>query len=193
MKASTCEVAQGLRYLVRFPNREVRASLTEALLFACSPDPGQVVTQTGRLPDLLAAADFSGIKTLFTSHSASIPHDWFRHNKIARAEGYYASVFYTFFASFGLDTIPEDTSSNGRLDMAVRLPDAVWLFEFKMVDDEPDGSALQQVKDRGYADKYRADNVPIHLVGIEFSRNQRTIVSFDTQTISASPNRQREP
>ena len=182
---ATREVTQGLRYLLRFPNREVRASLTEALLSACSPDPGQVVARTGRLPDLLEAADFAGIEELFTSHFASIPHDWYRKNEIAQAEGYYASVFYAFFASLGLDTIPEDTSSFGRLDMAVRLPEAVWLFELKMVDDEPEGSALRQIKDRGYADKYRADGLPVHLVGVEFSRARRNVVAFDAETISA--------
>jgi len=38
------------------------------------------------------------------------------------------------------------------------------------------------LQDRGYADKYRADG-PVHLIGVEFSRDSRNIVGFDTQTI----------
>jgi hypothetical protein len=71
----------------------------------------------------------------------------------------------------------------------VRLPGHVYLFEFKVVDDgasvgsAPVGTALAQIKDRGYADKYRATGVPIHLIGIEFSKTQRNITRFDAQTI----------
>jgi PD-(D/E)XK nuclease superfamily len=56
---------------------------------------------------------------------------------------------------------------------------AVWLFEFKVVELVPDGKALQQLQDRGYAEKYRARGEPIHLIGVEFSRATRNVVGFD--------------
>ena len=40
------------------------------------------------------------------------------------------------------------------------------------------GSALQQITERGYADKYR-DGRELYQVGIEFSREQRNIVGFE--------------
>lgn len=44
--------------------------------------------------------------------------------------------------------------------------------------------ALQQLQDRGYADKYRAPGAgPIHLIGVAFSKDQRNIVAFDTETL----------
>ena len=46
----------------------------------------------------------------------------------------------------------------------------------------PEGRALQQIKDRGYADKYRATGEPIHLIGVEFSRESRTVVGFEVET-----------
>nr|WP_238984852.1 PD-(D/E)XK nuclease domain-containing protein [Ectothiorhodospira haloalkaliphila] len=39
------------------------------------------------------------------------------------------------------------------------------------------------MKARGYADKYRATGKPIHLIGVEFSRERRQIVAFDVETI----------
>ena len=36
-------------------------------------------------------------------------------------QGYYASVFYAYFASLGLDLTPEESSNAGRLDLAVRF------------------------------------------------------------------------
>ena len=56
---------------------------------------------------------------------------------IARYEGYYASVLYSCFAALGLDVTVEDSSSHGRLDMAVRCNSNVYLFEFKLLDGSP--------------------------------------------------------
>ena len=49
----------------------------------------------------------------------------------------------------------------------------------KVVELEPDGAALAQLRARRYADKYRASGEPIHLIGVEFSREARTIAAFE--------------
>ena len=51
----------------------------------------------------------------------------------------------------------------------------------------PEGRALQQIKDRGYADKYRAEGLPIHLIGVEFSREQRSVVGFEVESVPNTP------
>ena len=139
-----------------------------------------------RLGELLLANDFDGMRELFTAFFAGIPFEWYTNNEIADYEGYYASVFYAYFASLGLDTTAEESTNAGRLDMALRFNDNIYLFEFRVVELTPDGSALQQIKDRGYADKYRADGQPIHLIGIEFSREKRTVVGFEIEHIAPS-------
>ncbi|WP_338415885.1 PD-(D/E)XK nuclease domain-containing protein, partial [uncultured Sphaerotilus sp.] len=93
------------------------------------------------------------------------------------------SVFYSHFAALGLDIRVEDTTNHGRIDMAVEFGTAVWVFEFKVVELVPQGQALQQIKDRGYADKYLGRGGPVHLVGVEFSRDARNIVGFETETL----------
>jgi len=128
---------------------------------------------------LLQANDFPGLHALFNSLFASIPHDWYRNNPIAQYEGYYASVFYSHFAALGFDIRLEDTTHQGRIDMAVLFNGNVYLFEFKVVELVAEGRALQQLQDRAYADKYRARGEPIHLVGVEFSRDTRSVVGFE--------------
>ena len=54
----------------------------------------------------------------------------------------YASVFYSYFAALGYEITVEESSSRGRLDMAVRTGGHVYLFEFKVVEMAPPGSAL---------------------------------------------------
>jgi hypothetical protein len=169
-------------YQLRYPNHEVYQSLINSLLRRWTQDGQPMMGNKRHLGELLIANDFAGMKTLFTAFFASIPSDWYRNNPIARYEGYYASVFYAYFAALGLDITLEDASNHGRLDMGVRFNRQIYLFEFKVVELTPEGRALQQIKDRGYADKYRAEGIPIHLIGVEFSREQRTVVGFEVES-----------
>ena len=52
-----------------------------------------------------------------------------------------------------------------------------------MLDLAPEGRALAQIKGRGYADKYRAEGIPIHLIGVEMSRERRTLVGFEVESL----------
>ena len=39
---------------------------------------------------------------------------------------------------------------------------------------------MAQLREKHYADKYRALGEPIHLVAVEFSRETRNLVAFET-------------
>ena len=106
-------------------------------------------------------------------------YQWYTNNDIADYEGYYASVFYSYFAALGLDIVVEDSSSHGRLDMAVRANGHIYLFEFKVAEQSPPGSALKQLQSKDYAAKYRAAGEPIHLIGVEFSSAARNVTAFE--------------
>jgi hypothetical protein len=121
------------------------------------------------------------MQALFHAFFASIPHDWYRNNPIAQYEGYWASIFYSYFAALGLDIRLEDVTNQGRIDMAVLFGGQVYLFEFKVVELVPEGKALAQLQAKNYAEKYRARGEPIHLIGVEWSRESRNIVAFEVQ------------
>jgi hypothetical protein len=169
------------RYHLSYPNLEVEASLNEALLRRYSPDAGMVIRQTTKLYDLLLVNDFNGLQVLFTSLFASIPHDWYRNNPIAQYEGYYASVFYSYFASIGLDIRVEDATNKGRVDMTVLFNNNIYVIEFKVVEGKATGEAMAQIKAKDYAAKYRDKGQPIHLMGVEFSKEAKGVVGFEVE------------
>ena len=166
-------------YRLSYPNREVRQSLNRVLLRHLVQDTAQQTANSIRLARLLEAHDCAGLKDLFHAFYASIPYQWYTNNDIADFEGFYASVFYSYFAALGYEISVEESSSHGRLDMAVRTGGHVYLFEFKVVEMAPPGAALAQLQERGYADKYRARGEPIHLIGVEFSRDTRNVTTFE--------------
>ena len=170
-------------YTLGYPNHEVEASLNAALLVGYGVPRRAAVTARHGLVEVLRSADLPALEALLKALFASIPHDWYRNNPLAGFEGHYASVFYSHFAALGLDIRLEDTTSHGRIDMAVRFERQVFLFEFKVVEAEaPTGEALAQIEARGYADKYRGQGGPVHLVGIEFGRKARNLVGFAWRT-----------
>ena len=170
------------QYRLGYPNREVRRGLNESLLDALAPNWRRAAGDAGALRRLLAADDSTGLEALCRRLLAGIPHDWHRRNEIARYEGYWSSVFYAWFQA-SLDRVAaEDATSHGRLDLAVRLGAAVYLFEFKVAERSDPGTALAPLQARGYADKYRAPGRAVHLIGVEISAETRDIAAFDAVT-----------
>jgi hypothetical protein len=141
------------------------------------------------LPDLEAVSmdynDFAALERRFRALFDGIAHQNHTKNTMADYEGYYASVMYAFLCSLSLDTRAEESSSKGRVDIALRftLPDGqkqAYIFEFKMVKGtEGDGSAMRQIKEKDYAAPYRDGQHRIFLIGMEFSAEVRNFVGFE--------------
>ncbi|MDO9571803.1 MAG: ATP-binding protein [Hydrogenophaga sp.] len=166
---------------LKYPNKGVQASMNSSLLkhwCGGSSIPGPHISQ---LYDLLLANDLPALQPLFHAFFATIPRDWYRNSPIAQYEGYYASIFYSHFAALGLDIRLEDATNQGRIDMAVLFNGYVYIFEFKAIDGNPQGKALEQIKNKHYAEKYRARGEPIHLIGVEFNKASRNIVGFEVE------------
>ena len=173
-------------YTLGYPNLEVYQSLNDVLLSALVSDKSAQAKNTAQLYQLLLANDFKGLEQLFHGFYASIPHQWYTKNHIQEYEGYYASVFYSYFASLGLDVTVEDSTNLGRIDMTLKFNHQIYIFEFKVVESGAQGDALQQIKDKAYADKFKALNQPIHLIGVEFSKETRNVVAVEVEQVESN-------
>ena len=174
--------ADGSLYRLDYPNREVKFGLNRRLLRAMALATGGEATRQAELARLTAADDPEKVRALFEAFFASVPHDRHRKNDLANYEGYWAALVYSHFAAAGLDVRVEEATARGRLDMAALGPGCVHVYEFKVVDRGQEGRALAQIRERGYADKYRHLGVPIRLIGMEFGREERNIVGFEFET-----------
>ena len=182
--ASQREILGRLELTLKYPNLEVQAALNDSLLQSLTGNQAVPGPRISKLYDLLMAQDFAGLKDLFHAFYASIANDWYRKNELSSYEGYYVSIFYSYFAALGLDIRLEDPTNLGRIDMTVLFNGQVLVFEFKVVELNPAGQALQQIKDMHYADKYKARGEPIHLIGVAFSKASRNIVEFEVETLA---------
>jgi hypothetical protein len=168
------------RYTLGYPNKEVEVALNKALLPVYGSEPQPTFAARSELEDALYDHDLNRVKRSIYALFASIPHDWYRRNPLAQFEGYYASVFYSQLAALGLNVQPEDATNHVRIDLSLKLENRVYLFEFKVVAQAAEGIALQQLIDKGYAEKYHTPGIDITLIGIEFSKAERNIVGWET-------------
>jgi predicted type IV restriction endonuclease len=86
----------------------------------------------------------------------------------------------------GLDVRPEEVTNHGQVDMVVFLENKVFVFEFKVVELTEKGSALQQIKEKKYYEKYIVPSVEdreIYLIGVEFSKEERNITNFEWDSL----------
>jgi len=97
--------------ILRYPNLEVEASLNQTLLTYLTQTTSEQAAQTSRLYDLPQVNDFDGLRELFHAFYASIPHDGYRKNQLARYEDYYASIFYSHFSPPWGWTLPWKTAA----------------------------------------------------------------------------------
>ena len=164
-------------YKLVCPNYSVRSSLQKSLFKYYTNY--RIANYRSAMYRALRDAQLTTIESELTRLFASIATDNYRRNDIARFEGYYASVVYSFFAGMGLTVIAEDVANLGRIDLTIQLADHTYVIEFKVVKRKSKtNSALQQIINQGYAAKYSGK---VYQIGIEFSETKRNIVAFAWQ------------
>jgi hypothetical protein len=173
------ETPRGVKYSLAIPNQEVRVSLLGSVAHYMSR-----IHNTVQLQDNLYKALVDGNIEKFKQHLvslyASIPYNLFTKNKMHEYEGYYVSIFYSYIKSLGIEVIGEDVTNRGRIDMTIKMVNAIYVIEFKV-----EGSnALGQIKAKNYHQKYLSDNLPIYLIGIEFDKSERNIVKLEWESIN---------
>ena len=117
----------------------------------------------------VAAGDIRGLlyQSLFGLY-AKLPPTWRVKNE-AEAKRY----FLLFMKMVGADPRPEVASLLGYADVIIETKKFVWVFEFKF--DRSAKAAVRQIREKGYADAYKADRRPVTLVGINFRKAKRNI------------------
>ncbi|MEA3545904.1 MAG: AAA family ATPase [Thermodesulfobacteriota bacterium] len=171
------QVAAFREFTLVYPNLEVRSSLTSAMLSKLVNSVVEKGRNQSALVKALQANDLEKLRDVFHTFFAKIPHDWYRKNQLSRYEGYYASIVYCYFAALGVDVTTEESTNHGQIDMVVRFEDRVYVIEFKVIELTGTGNALQQIKDKGYAERFATEET--WLIGVEFNSTERNIVNFE--------------
>lgn len=165
-------------YRLGYPNQEVEASMLMYLIGDWSySEPALTTPTVVYLYRAFLEGNLEQVIKLIKSVFKNIPS----HIFIADAEAYYHSLIYLVFFYLGQYTYSEVNTSDGRIDCVVESPTHIYILEFKL--DESAVTALEQIKARGYHEKYQVDPRPKVLIGINFSSQQKTINDWKTEFV----------
>ena len=98
----------------------------------------------------------------------AMPYDIMRKN-----EKHYQSILYALFVSINADVSAEGRTATGRMDITLRMKDAIYILELKY--DKSSEAALDQVKRKNYAVAFAQDPRPVYAIGLNFNPATHTL------------------
>lgn len=162
-------------YCLGFPNEEVTDGFMEALFpyYVNKNESSDGVSVISECVRSLENGDVDRFMTIVKSLLAGVPYS--ESGKKVH-EGRFRDVMYILSRLIGMSVHCEMHTGLGRIDMTVETHRYVYIMEFK-VDKSPE-TALAQIEDKHYADRYLSDRREIVKIGVEFSTSERNITSW---------------
>ncbi|MCY4150181.1 MAG: AAA family ATPase [Gammaproteobacteria bacterium] len=175
-------------YHLNYPNFEVQSSFNKGLAEHITGRGQEVETAGVELVHALVDNNFSAVEKKIHALFSGIPHPWHDSGDLGHYESWYASLLYMSFRTTQIDIKAEEAISGGRSDMVLEHGGQVFVLEFKAVEDvakkeEMLGSAIAQIRERGYAEKYRDSGESVHLIGMVFGGPKRTLLGIRTELL----------
>ncbi len=109
---------------------------------------------------------------------ASITYQWESDN---RNEHYYHVLLYTLLTYFGAELRVEEAMAKGQADLTLFMPKGIYVIEIQYTHSVQE--ALDQIDQKGYAEKYRLDGRPATKVGIAFSSEELNISDWKAESL----------
>ena len=163
-------------YLLGFPNKEVSEGFTKYLIPYYSPiRKGQesffIANFVKELRNGQPEAFMKRLESLFADGNYKI---------IGDAEKYFHNTVYIIFKMLGFYVDVEHATTDGRMDLLIKVKDYIYVMEFKI--NESAKTALQQIEDKQYVKPFEADSRTLYKIGVNFSTETRRIDDWEIST-----------
>jgi len=161
------------KYVLGFPNEEVDEGFVKYLTpyYLNNVDKRSAFNIEEFMSDVRSGKPeqfLERLKSLF----ASAPYDSTTGDK----ENHFQNMMWVVFKMMGFYSHTEYHTSDGRIDLLVETPLYRYVMEFKL--DGTADEALEQVKSKDYPLQFQMDEKKTFLLGVNFSRESRTIKNF---------------
>ena len=157
-------------YTLSYPNYEVKDSLLQYLLAEYSHQyPSDTSLLAFQMKQALEQGDITEFAVTLNSLFASIPYQIF----IADKEAYYHSITFLALSLVGSFVQVEVSQAKGRPDAVVHTEQTIYVLEFKL--DKSAEVALEQIREKGYAQSYLALGRTVKAVGLNFSSQDKAL------------------
>ena len=161
-----------------FPNREVSFSFNTSLVNAYTRKSDNFVTNfCEELADSIVGGNIKQLRKTMEVFFAGISYEIHHKN-----ESNFQNIFFALFRLLGYYIKAESHTNDGRIDAVAETDDYVFIFEFKLDDDD---SALSQIKDKQYYKQYELSKKKIFLNGVTVDTKTGQIADWQTDEVKA--------
>ncbi len=161
------------RYRLGIPNLEVRKGLFEDLASVYfDRDYEAIYDYVYDVRGLLEERRVDEAMERLRTFMAGIPYE-FAENAV---ELHYENNLFIIFVLVGVDARPEWHTSQGRIDLLLRMRNVIYVIELKR--DGTPGEALEQIREKDYTRQFMGDPRPVVELGVTFSTETRNITAW---------------
>jgi len=159
-------------YRLGLPNKEVRDAFYESLAASyASVTPSRTQAYAVQMHQCLNQKDVAGFFGQLKTFLANVSYEITLND-----EKYYQSLFFVTCKLLGFTAEVEVSTNRGRIDCVIHTDSVIYVIEFKLHGTKEE--ALQQIKDKQYAQKYLTSDKDIVLLGVEFDHAERNVVDW---------------
>ena len=174
-------------YIASYPNKEVENAFCEMLLGGyLHKHPARMSVTVLDIYEAFERHDIEKVIEILTDMFDTLPSQFFHEDRevidaqgnkkiVSKAvgESFYHAVIYLVFNILGIRMPVEVSSKQGRIDAVVETAGYIYIFEFKK--DTKAKAAIDQIKEKNYAQLYGLSKKQIYLIGVSFSIQKKGI------------------
>lgn len=133
-----------------------------------------------RMKASLETEDLAGFIDILRSIYTTIPYSI---HKGEIKEVFFHSIAHAVLYQLGFRICSEQANNEGRLDLLVEINQKVYIIEFKYSKEDEDQceEALQQIKDKKYAEPYLVKGRKVIAIGITCGYKARNIIKYKAE------------
>ncbi len=163
---------EGHTLFLDYPNTEVKSAFASIMLNVYSDS--QINLNSVRLKNAFEERNIEKAMTIIKSYFSNISYSLTSTSN----EADYHLMLHCMLLAIDADINVEVLTNKGRIDGVLKTKDTIYVIELKK--DKSADVALEQIKDKGYIEKYKAwesdsINYEIRLLGINFSSKDKNI------------------
>jgi hypothetical protein len=136
-----------------------------------------VVSFCEELAESISNGDVKRLRKAMEVFFAGISYEIHHKN-----ESNFQNIFFALFRLLGYYIKAESHTNDGRIDAVAETDDFVFIFEFKLDDDD---TALAQIKEKKYYRQYELSKKKIFLNGVRFDTQTGQIADWQTEEAGA--------
>ena len=160
-------------YRLGIPNLEVRQGLFSNLArYYLNEDPTPISRNVREVRKLLEEKRVDEAMERLRTFMAGIPYEF----ADKATELHYENNLFIIFVLVGVDARPEWHTSQGRIDLLLRMRNVIYVIELKR-DGTPE-EALEQIREKDYTRQFMGDPRPVVELGVTFSTETRNITAW---------------